>query len=81
MEQDPQTRPEGERPLERAAGSEAIGKYVRKFSRLRQGVTKYGPAPHKPVLLLAVLRGMGEGWICENRIELSPELAGAFKSI
>lgn len=59
----------------------ALQKYIHKFSKLRQGVTKYGPAPHKPVLLLAVLRGMEEGWINENRIELSPELAGAFKSI
>ena len=59
----------------------ALQKYVQKFSKLRQGVTKYGPAPHKPVLLLAVLRGMEEGWITENRIELSPELVGTFKSI
>jgi putative restriction endonuclease len=55
--------------------------YVHKFSKLRQGVTKYGPAPHKPVLLLAVFQGLEEGWISENRIELSPELVGAFKSI
>ena len=27
------------------------------------------------------MRGLGEGWIAENRIELSPELVGAFKSI
>jgi len=59
----------------------ALQKYVHKLSKLRQGVTKYGPAPHKPVLLLAVLRGMEEGWISENRVELSPELVGAFKSI
>jgi putative restriction endonuclease len=58
----------------------ALQKYVRKFSSLRQGVTKYGPAPHKPVLLLAVLQGVEAGWITENRIELSPELVGAFKS-
>lgn len=57
-----------------------LQKYVRKFSSLRQGVTRYGPAPHKPVLLLAVLRGVEEGWITGNRIELSPELVGAFKS-
>ncbi len=59
----------------------ALQKYVHKFTKLRQGVTKYGSAPHKPVLLLAVLRGMEEGWISANRIELSPELAGAFKTI
>ena len=60
---------------------EALQKYVRKFSKLRRGVTKYGPAPHKPILLLAVLRGFDEGWIVGNRIELTPELVGAFKSI
>ena len=54
----------------------ALQKYDHKFAKLRQGVTKYGPAPHKPVLLLAVLRGMEEGWIAENRIKLSPELLG-----
>lgn len=59
----------------------ALQKYIHKFSKLRQGVTKYGPAPHKPVLLLAVMRGMDEGWIIGNRIELSPELVGAFKSV
>jgi putative restriction endonuclease len=59
----------------------ALQKYIRKFSKLRQGVTKYGPAPHKPVLLLSVLRGAEEGWIAGNRIELTPELVGTFKSI
>ena len=58
-----------------------LAKYVNKFLKLRQGVTAYGPAPHKPLLLLAVCRGIDEGWITENRIELSPELVSAFKSI
>lgn len=59
----------------------ALQKYVRKFGKLNQGTTKYGPAPHKPVLLLAVMQGMEEGWISQNRIELSPELVGTFKAI
>lgn len=60
---------------------EALPEYVHKFERLRQGTTRYGPAPHKPVLLLAVIRGLEDGWITENRIDLSPELVGTFKSI
>ena len=60
---------------------DVLQKYVRKFSKLRQGVTKYGPAPHKPVLLLSVLRGVEQGWIAGNRIELTPELVDTFKSI
>ncbi len=59
----------------------ALQKYVRKFKKLNQGTTKYGPAPHKPVLLLAVMQGVEEGWADQNRIELSPELVGTFKAI
>jgi len=62
------------------AESKILPKYIHKFSRLRQGVTRYGPAPHKPILLLAVLRGIEEGWIVGNKIELSPELVGAFRA-
>lgn len=55
--------------------------YTQKFAKLRQGVTRYGPAPHKPVLLLAVMQGIENGLIRENRIELTPELVAIFKSI
>jgi len=58
-----------------------LQQYQRKLTSLRQGVTKYGPAPHKPVLLLAVMDGFERGLIVGNRIDLSPELVGRFKSI
>lgn len=61
--------------------TDALQNYVRKFSRLRQGVTRFGSAPHKPVLLLAVIKGFEEGWIADNRIELSPELVATFKTL
>jgi len=60
---------------------DSLQKYQHKFTRLRQGVTKYGPAPHKPVLLLAVMDGFESGWISGNRIDISPELVGRFKTI
>lgn len=37
-----------------------------------------GRAPHKPVLLLAVLKAFDEGLITENRIEPSPDLVNLF---
>lgn len=37
-----------------------------------------GRAPHKPVLLLAVLKAMDEGLITENRITPSAELINLF---
>lgn len=45
------------------------------YLRLKQGG---GVAPHKPVMLLAVLRSFDEGLITENRIEPSAELINLF---
>jgi putative restriction endonuclease len=55
-------------------------KYLRAFQQLKRGGTKYGPAPHKPVLLLSVLQAIQNGVILENKIYLSPELISIFKS-
>jgi putative restriction endonuclease len=37
-------------------------------------------APYKPALLLAVLEGVEEGAICDNRIAITAELIAAFKA-
>lgn len=50
------------------------------FSRLRRDY-KNGGAPHKPVLLLAILEGIRKGEILSNRIAITPELVLEFKSI
>jgi len=41
--------------------------FVRHLTTLRQGQTKFGLAPHKPVLLLAVVEGFEKGF---NRTKL-----------
>ncbi|NEM97857.1 HNH endonuclease [Pontibacter burrus] len=53
--------------------------YLKKFIKLRQGVTKYGKAPHKPVLLLTLIDRFEKGEFSENRIYITPELVGLFK--
>ena len=58
--------------------NELLQKYVVQFQKLRQGVTKYGKAPHKPVLLLAVLHQIEKENILDNRIYLTPELVAEF---
>lgn len=50
------------------------------FSRLRRD-SKYGGAPHKPILLLAILELVRKGEISNNRIAITPELVLEFKSI
>ena len=37
-----------------------------------------GQAPHKPFLLLSILDGIEQGWITDNRIELSQNLVDTF---
>lgn len=50
------------------------------FSYLRRD-SKYGGAPHKPILLLAILELVRKGEIRNNRITITPELVLEFKSI
>ncbi|MEQ9303971.1 MAG: HNH endonuclease [Marinoscillum sp.] len=45
----------------------------------KQGVTKYGKAPHKPILMLALVDMINRGLVRENKFEISPELVGLFK--
>lgn len=57
----------------------AVAIYSRKFAKLKQGGTKYGKAPHKPVLLLTIIELIEQQLITENRIAVSPELVATFK--
>ncbi|GAB4021645.1 HNH endonuclease [Spirosoma koreense] len=53
--------------------------YQRKFIRLKQGVTPYGKAPHKPILLITLLELIGKRLIVDNRVMITPELVATFK--
>ncbi len=43
-----------------------LSSYTEKFKKLNRSVTPEGIAPHKPVLLLAVISTIAEGVITEN---------------
>ncbi|MCG9879685.1 MAG: HNH endonuclease [Bacteroidia bacterium] len=58
---------------------EILNRYLIAFSRLKRGVTKYGPAPHKPILLLSVLQAVKSNLINDNKIYVTPELIFLFK--
>jgi putative restriction endonuclease len=51
---------------------------IDKILSLNRGVTKFGLAPHKPVLLLAVIDSIENGEITENRIEITDDLLRHF---
>ncbi|MFC6861281.1 HNH endonuclease [Zunongwangia atlantica] len=56
--------------------------YSRCFKKLKRGVSKHlGKAPHKPVMLLGVIRGIKQKEIMDNRIFITPELLLNFRKI
>lgn len=54
--------------------------YVQQFTNLRQNKSKlFGDAPHKPVLLLSIIKLVAVEKINSNRIYLTAELVALFK--
>ena len=57
-----------------------LSKYIGVFGNLHRNQNKkWGVAPHKPILLLAVLDEIERGGISSNLIELTPELVASFR--
>jgi putative restriction endonuclease len=55
-------------------------KYSNAFKKLKRGVTQYGKAPHKVVMLLSILQAFQNKLINRNQIFISPELILLYKS-
>lgn len=58
---------------------DTLSRYIRKFTGLRRGSVKGVKAPHKPIMLLAVLDVIEKKEICFNQIPISPGLVASFK--
>lgn len=54
-------------------------KYAKAFARLKRGGTKYGLAPHKPILLLSIIELIEKGTVTDNQILVDANLVGTFK--
>lgn len=61
------------------SNSEILNKYLRKLTSLKQGVTTYGKAPHKPILLISIIDLISQGKINENRIYVDTDLVATFQ--
>lgn len=53
--------------------------FLKGLTTVKRASTKYGPAPHKPILLLTFLEMVDEGLISENRVTVSADLVGLFQ--
>lgn len=56
-----------------------LGPYIDAFTHLKRGVTKYGLAPHKPILLLTLVELIDKGLAPNNRFEVNVDLVGLFQ--
>lgn len=56
-----------------------LQKYAKAFARLKRGGTKYGSAPHKPILLLSIIELIEKGIVTDNRVFVDAQLVGTFK--
>ncbi len=52
--------------------------YLRAFTHLKRAPTRYGTAPHKPVLVLTLLELVEKGIVADNRFEANADLVGRF---
>lgn len=53
--------------------------YLKAFARLKQGITKYGKAPHKPVFLLTLIESIEKGLDNDNHFLVNADLVGLFQ--
>jgi len=51
---------------------------ILQLTSLNRGITKYGKAPHKPILLLAVLAGFEKGYLWGKEVPISEVLLTSF---
>lgn len=56
-----------------------LEKYIIAFKTLKRGVTKYGLAPHKPIMLLTLIELIDRGNLQVNEFPVSSDLVGTFK--
>lgn len=59
--------------------AEFLNTYLKAFSKLKRATKNGIKAPHKPILLLAIIKSIELGEIKNNKIYITPELVARFK--
>jgi putative restriction endonuclease len=56
-----------------------LNDYLQKLTHLKRGITKYGLAPHNPILLITLLELISNVHLVENRVSVDTDLVGIFQ--
>lgn len=59
--------------------TKVVSYYLKTLTSLRRAPTRFGPAPHKPVLLLTFLEMAQRGMLAGNRVTVTADLVGLFQ--
>ena len=65
-------------PLSLQSVADALKTYLYALTHLKRGGTRYGIAPHKPVLVLTLMELVEKGIVLDNRFEADADLVGLF---
>jgi putative restriction endonuclease len=56
-----------------------LTQFIQQLTRLKRANTKYGKAPHKPVLLISIIELIEKGIVTDNRVYVDTDLVGVFQ--
>lgn len=56
-----------------------INQYLQGIIKVKRAGTKFGKAPHKPILLITLLELMDKGIVMDNRFRIDADLVGIFQ--
>ena len=56
-----------------------LAQFIQQLTKLNRANTKYGKAPHKPVLLISIIELIEKGIITDNQVYVDTDLVGAFQ--
>jgi putative restriction endonuclease len=56
-----------------------LTQFIQQLKTLKRANTKYGKAPHKPVLLISIIELIERGTVTDNRVYVDAELVGVFQ--
>lgn len=56
-----------------------LEKYLKALTCIKRGSTKFGIAPHKPILLITLVELVQKNIVLNNRFEVNADLVGIFQ--
>lgn len=56
-----------------------LDSYIKKLKKLNRSNTKYGKAPHKPILLITIIELIEKSIITDNKVFITPDIITSFR--